>query len=149
MRRVPIVCAAIVAVPALVFAHSGATGVVKERMELMDSIASQMKLVGEMIKGQRAFAADSAVAAANMIAKHAAEMPEKFPEGSLDHPSEALPVIWEDWDDFLRLTEELETAANLLAQTAQSATDSGELRSAFATLGKTCSACHEGFRKAN
>ena len=149
MNGVHILAIAIVTSPALVFAHSGATGVVKERMELMDSIASQMKLVGEMIKGDRTFAGDSVVTAANMIAEHADEMPEKFPEGSLDHPSEALPVIWEDWDEFLRLAEELRTTAGSLAQVAQDATDSGELRLAFAAVGKTCTSCHEGFRKAN
>lgn len=131
------------------FAHGGATGVVKERMEIMKSIQDHMKTVGEMIQGKRDFTADDAKTAAENIARHADELPHKFPEGTTDHPSEALPSIWKDWDRFVSIAEELETSALALAIAAGNSADAGDLRPHFAAVGETCTACHEGFRKAN
>ncbi len=131
------------------FAHGGATGVVMERMELMKSIQDHMKTVGEMIQGKRAFEPADAQAAAQAIAGHAEQLPNKFPEGSMDRPSEALPSIWQDWERFVSIAEEMKTSALSLADAAGSSTDAGTLRPHFAAVGKTCAACHEGFRKAN
>ncbi|MCY6383364.1 c-type cytochrome [Hoeflea prorocentri] len=133
----------------LALAHSGATGVVKERMEAMKYIAAQMKQIGVMVKGEQAYSADVAAAAAAVIAEHAETMPSLFPEGSNSMPSEALATIWSDWGRFARSAEELSITATTLSEVAGSATSADEIRVQFAAVGKTCSACHEGFRKAN
>ena len=139
---------AVLVIPVGVYAHSGATGIVKERMELMKSIAAQMKIVGDMVKGTRPYDADDVADAADLIAEHAANMVEKFPKGSTEHPSEALPLIWEDWDRFQTLSVELKTAANAMAERARDATEISSIGEEFTAVGKTCSACHEDFRKA-
>ena len=131
------------------YAHGGATGVVMERMELMKSIQDQMKIVGEMILGKREFDAESVKAAGQTIAGHAEVIPHKFPEGSIEGPSEATSTIWEEWDSFVKLAEELKATALSMADAAETAVDEAAIRPHFAAVGKTCLACHEDFRKAN
>jgi cytochrome c556 len=131
------------------YAHSGATGVVMERMELMKSIQDHMKIVGEMILGKREFDAESVKTAGQTIAGHAEEIPHKFPEGSIEGPSEATHTIWEEWDTFVKLTEELKVTALAMADAAETAVDETAIRPHFAAVGKTCLACHEDFRKSN
>ena len=75
-------------------AHEGATGVVKERMDLMKGQAKQMKLIGEMAKGKKKFDAAKAAAAAHDLGATAKKIPDLFPEGSNKHPSEALDAVW-------------------------------------------------------
>ena len=56
----------LVAVP-LALAHEEATGVVKERMDLMDSQKDAMKIIGLMAKGKTPFDGPKAAAAAKDI----------------------------------------------------------------------------------
>jgi cytochrome c556 len=133
---------------AVALAHTGATGLVKERMEMMKDIASEMKTISQMTKGQFAFDASKAAASAATIADHARQMPDMFPELPAGGPSEAAPEIWENWDEFVGLTEELVLRAESLARAAESANDAAELRPAFRDLGRTCMACHQDFREA-
>ena len=81
-------------------AHEGATGVVKERMDLMKGQAKQMKLIGDMAKGKKKFDAAKAAAAAHDLGATTKKIPELFPEGSNKHPSEALDAVWKEWDRF-------------------------------------------------
>ena len=137
----------LLAICGLAIAHSGATGVVKERMDLMKSVAEQMKTVGKMIKGEEAYAAGQVAAAADAIVGHAREIPGLFPEGSTDHPSEAMPAIWQDWDRFVELTNDMQRKAEALGASARQSADMKDIRPQFGALGKTCSACHEDFRR--
>ena len=153
MNRISSLCVAlalaVLPLGGLALAHSGATGLVKERMDAMKDIAARMKQIGAMMKGEQAYSADAAASAAAIIVEHAARMPSLFPDGSNDHPSEALAVIWSDWDRFTDSAEELTITATTLRDTAAGATSVEEIRLQFAAVGKTCSGCHEGFRKAN
>ena len=128
-------------------AHSNAHGVVKERMDAMEDIAAQMKQIGLMIKRDQPYSADQASAAAAKIADHAAMMPALFPEDSLDAPTEALPSIWSNWDQFLAYAEELSIASQALTDAAETASSADEIRGPFGAVGQTCSACHEAYRK--
>ena len=80
--------------PVVVDAHSGATGIVKMRMDAMKDIGEQMKLLAAMTKGQVRHDGARAAAAARVIGGHAAHIPEMFPEGSNTGMSEAAPTIW-------------------------------------------------------
>ena len=108
-----------------------------------------MKSIGEIIKGQQTFETESVVSAAEAIAIHAEEIPDKFPEGSLEAPSEAHPLIWDEWDTFIDLTGDMKESAMALADAALTATDASAIRPHFISLGKTCLACHEDFRTAD
>lgn len=128
-------------------AHEGATGVVKERMELMKSLGAATKELAAMMRGKRDYDADRVRELAERIAGHGGTaMTEKFPEGSLDKPSRATPEVWEDWDEFAELASELTLRAEALAQMASESGDTPPM-SAFRDVVRNCSVCHKGFRE--
>jgi len=135
--------AAIVAIPALAQAHSGATGIVKKRMETMKDVGAVMKELGAMVKGDARFNASTVARRAGDMKIHAANMPALFPEASIHGPSEALPQIWTDFEGFSRIASDLESAASALSLVK----DATDLPAALGAAGKTCKACHSDYRK--
>lgn len=128
------------------YSHSGATGVVKQRMDMMDVVAKSMKSIGLMIKGETAFNPETVQSAASMIKQHAVDLPGLFPDGSMEKPSEALEVIWTDWDGFEMLFKEMEDEASKLSELASSVDDVNAIKPQFGLLAQTCKRCHEQFR---
>ncbi len=111
--------AVLVATNLNVNAHSGATGIVKERMVLMDRLGKAMKNLNAMFSNQIAYDTASVKEAAGVIEQHAGEaMIKMFPEGTNKKPSEALTIIWQDWDEFKSLANQLETYAAALGAAA-------------------------------
>lgn len=146
----------------VVYAHSTATGIVKERMEAMKVIGKATKSIAAMMQGKQDYDGPTVAAAAEAIEIHAGEtLLRKFPEGSLDAPSEALPVIWDDWSAFKTRLEELRREAGLLTVVAGNGPagfgeaepyveDPTQPAGPVATrLLKTCKACHDKFRQAD
>lgn len=128
------------------FAHSGATGIVKERMDKMGEVASKMKVIARMLNGQLDFDPAVLEASAAEIADHASSFEPLFPEGSVSPPSEARPRIWTRWDDFRDQFATMEARAGSLADEAASAEDPSDLKNTFVRLGNTCKSCHQDFR---
>jgi cytochrome c556 len=126
------------------FAHEGATGVVKERMDLMKGQQKQMKLIGDMAKGKKTFDAAKAAAAARDLGKSTQKIPDLFPEGSNKHPSEALDAVWKEWDRFKGDAHDAEAAADALAETLE--TSGEDWKGAFKKMTDACKSCHETFR---
>jgi cytochrome c556 len=84
---------------------------------------------------------------ANAIADMAPHIPAMFPEGSLNEPTHALPVIWEKKDEFDAHAEELAGLAKKVAETSETGDVKATL-AAFAAMGKQgCGGCHDTFRK--
>lgn len=127
-------------------AHKGATGVVKGRMEIMDEIGNHMKGMKAMVQRKQPFDAEKMARHAESIRQAATNIKKVFPEGSLKHPSEALPNVWEDWDEFSSLVDKLITESEKLREIATSQ-DQRAVMKQFGRVGKTCSACHTDFRK--
>jgi cytochrome c556 len=110
--KIWITAVAISAVGLAALAHSGATGVMKERMDAMGEMGDAMKRLTPMMRGQTAYDPDVVRNAADTMIGHAGtQMTELFPEGSNGAPSEALDAIWEDWEEFAALAEALRTSA--------------------------------------
>ncbi|MEQ8481618.1 MAG: cytochrome c [Hoeflea sp.] len=128
-------------------AHSGATGIVKQRMDKMGEVASQMKVIARMLNGRLEFDPAVMEASATEIADHASGFEPLFPEGSVSPPSEARPRIWTRWDDFRDQFATMEVRAGSLADQAASAQDPSDLKNAFVRLGNTCKSCHQDFRQ--
>ncbi|WP_223479770.1 c-type cytochrome [Oricola indica] len=147
-RAGPLIAAALIvsAISGTALAHSGATGIVRQRMDLMGEIADRMKDLGAMIRGRENFDPEVAGSAADALAGHAGEMLSLFPEGSAGGTSEARPAIWVDWQEFEGLAGALEEKASALSSVAQEAESVDEIRLLFADMGRTCSQCHEDFR---
>lgn len=112
----------------LTLAHGGATGIVKQRMDLMDGIGERMKTLASIFKGEVDYDPAVVQEAAAGIRDHAGDdVLALFPEGSLDAPTEALPSIWEDWAQFEQLAHQLEAYGDALVQAADNprASDGG------------------------
>lgn len=104
---------------AVAYAHGSATGIVKERMEAMESMGDAVKKLAAMMRGETEYSAASVKAEAGTIRQHAGEAITKlFPEGSAGEPSEARPEIWSNWDEFSALATQLETLAGGLEAAA-------------------------------
>ena len=80
-------------------AHDHATGVVKERMEMMEAMAKRLKAIRERIDAKRYLAAIKADAEA--IAAHAPHLVHLFPPGSTQKPTDARAAIWQNWSDLV------------------------------------------------
>ncbi|MGA0425584.1 MAG: c-type cytochrome [Alphaproteobacteria bacterium] len=122
----------------------GATGVVLERMEAMKEIASAVKA----IKGQLSsdsYSSNVVIENASIIEKHAGKnFINLFPKGSEGGPSEASSSIWQDWDGFAKISDDLQTRAIAIKDAAS---DQKPLKEPFTNLVKTCGACHKKFRE--
>jgi cytochrome c556 len=75
-------------------AHQGATGIVKERMDTMSEIASNMKALAAMVKSDKVDP-DAAREIGSRVAEQARLFPTQFPKGSLSKVSEARAQIWD------------------------------------------------------
>ncbi len=124
-------------------AHSGATGVVKERMDRFKASQDAMKAMANAVTlGDF----DRLIEYAEGIETWANEMVSYFPEGSNEKPSEALDVIWEKPDEFAAAAAKNAEAARRLMTLAQDG-DAEASRSAFRDLAASCKACHQQFRQ--
>ncbi|WP_404384340.1 c-type cytochrome [Caenispirillum salinarum] len=107
-------------------AHGGATGIVKERMDLMKAMGDSMKTLTAMMQGKAPYDADTVRREAQAIAERGGDdLVTLFPEGTAHDPSEALPAIWNKPDRFKALAEDLTTYAEALAKAADNGTGSG------------------------
>lgn len=128
----------------LAVAHEKATGVVKERMDLMDSQKDAMKVIGNMVKGKTPLDAPKAAEAARDIETTAQKIHGLFPEGSTGHPSDAKPEIWTNWDEFTGDADKLHAAAKTLADALEAG--SPDWKGDFKTVIDACKRCHKSFR---
>ncbi|MGH1416554.1 MAG: c-type cytochrome [Pelagimonas sp.] len=126
-------------------AHGGVkNAAVMARMEAMKSIGDAMKVMGGMAKGATAFDATTARAAAADVARFAAQTPALFKAPESDPKTEALPEIWERFDDFTAKAEQTESLALALSRTLETPED---LNKGLMQLGGSCKACHKVYRK--
>ena len=103
-----------------VWAHSGATGVVKERMDGMMAMGKSVKEITPMMRGQTDYDPERVRAFAEDMRQHSGEaLTRLFPEGTTGAPSEAKPNIWTDWEEFAALAEQLHTLSEGLALAAE------------------------------
>jgi len=122
---------------------------VKERRDLMKkTVAPAAKLGGQMIKGVEPFDAAKAAKAMSDISAVPDKYVTLFPKGT-EHgaiaDSEALPKIWEDFDNFKALAMKLKDASAKAAGAA--AQGKGTFTAAFNDMTKVCKECHETYRE--
>jgi cytochrome c556 len=144
LRPAPFALLACIASATLALAHEGATGVVKERMDLMKRQQKDMKLIGDMVKGKKRFDPAKAAEAARDISVTAKKIHELFPKGSSGGHSEALDTIWKDWDRFTENADELGNVAEDLASRLEGSEKNW--KTAFQKVTDACKSCHEDFR---
>lgn len=130
------------AIAGAALAHSGVQNpAVKARMDLMGDIKEATGVLGGMAKGAIPFDAAKAEAARVALYEAAVKVPASFEAPEMDPKSEAVPAIWEKWDDFTAKSDLLVEAA------AGVATDSiDDLRAGLMQIGQSCGACHKSYR---
>lgn len=128
----------------LALAHSGATGIVKERMDGMNVLARSMKSLAGMAKSGDIDPVQVKESAVAIQAHSGQALYRLFPEGSLQPVSEAKLTIWQDWNRFAAISDALfETAGRLEREAASPDLDLGLY---VKELGNSCSTCHQDFR---
>jgi cytochrome c556 len=125
-------------------AHEGATGITKQRMDAMESMARAMKAIRRSLEGNR----DSAAIQneADRIREMAVRIPQWFPPGSDAKPTDALPAVWQRWTDFQARATQLEQESIKLVAVAASG-DIKNIATQFRAVGQACTACHADYRQ--
>ncbi len=102
--------------------HSGATGVVKQRMDGMVMLGAQIKLLTPMLVANQPKDFNIIKSSSQIIAQHGgAALADLFPLDSIKGPSVARPEIWSRWPEFQALAAELEFLGQELEQSADRA----------------------------
>jgi cytochrome c556 len=127
---------------AAALAHSGATGIVKERMDMFKKSQNNLKAIKAHI-GSEDY--ESIVKLADEIRDWAVKMPDYFPEGSNEKPSKASPNIWSDFDGFKNVAMKNETASKKLMVAAQ-AEDQKAVVDGFKAVAASCKSCHQSYK---
>ena len=124
-------------------AHSGATGIVKERMDLFQRNKDHLKSIKRHLAKNDT---KPIIVLAKEIGDWAARMPDYFPAGSDGKPSEAAPQIWVDFAGFKNAARANQTAAEQLAAAA-AANDLEAAVTAFRAVAASCKSCHKTYRQ--
>jgi len=128
-----------------VFAHEGhehATGVVRERMELMTDMGKRLLAISKRLRANNEL--DRIAPDARAIMEASGKITSQFPAGSTQFPTAAKPVLWQQWDDFTAKAKKLRVEAEKLSAT--NPTDGEALRSQFRAVALACDGCHETYR---
>ncbi|WP_435139256.1 c-type cytochrome [Pseudopelagicola sp. nBUS_19] len=129
----------------LAVAHDGVKDVdVLARMKAMEAIGLAAKELGDMARGFIPFDPNRAHIVRDNISLHAINMPILFAKFTTDPKSEAASTIWDNWDDFVIRSAELQKSASAL-----NFSDAGALSLSMRGLGAACSGCHKLYRIKN
>lgn len=104
-----------------------------------------MREDGGILRSAGNLSGAEAVAAATTLRDNYSHIPELFPEGSIVGDSEALPAIWENWEEFVAIVD-VGVAAGDAAIAAAEAGDTAGYAAALQTIQGTCGQCHQQFR---
>jgi len=123
-------------------AHSGAKGIVKERMDYFKASQDNLKKIRTHIRNEN-YA--SIIPLANSIASWSAKMSDYFPAGSNMKPSEASPKIWSDFEGFMAAAQSNWKATISLSKAAEIG-DRDSVIAAFRETAESCKSCHKTYR---
>jgi cytochrome c556 len=113
-------CGALLVGAVAAFGHSGATGIVGERMMGMMMLGEQINVLAPIANNPSSEDLGKVREAAAMIEMHAgAAMTDLFPEGSIEAPSEAKPAIWQRWEEFVGYSDRLRDLGRELENAAE------------------------------
>ncbi len=134
-----------ITISSVALAHSGVKDKnVKERMMVMKEMADTTKIIGQMLKGKKSFDANEAKLALERLSSLSLKTPKVFTINASDPKSEAKPAIWDEFDEFTRLSKDLAETSILLARSIDSIDD---LRPALRGVSSGCKACHSRYRE--
>ena len=134
-----------VTISSIAFAHSGVKDKnVKERMMVMKAMADNTKIIGQMLKGKTSFDENEAKLALERLSSLSLKTPKVFEVNATDPKSEAKSNIWDEFDEFTKLSQDLAEATEVLAVSVGTIND---LRPALKRVSSGCKACHNKYRE--
>jgi len=129
----------------IALAHSGVKDKnVKERMMLMKEMAGNTKLIGQMLKKQIPFEANEVKLALEKLSSLYLQTPTVFEVNATDPKSEAKQNIWDEFDEFTKLSNDLAKSTSELAMSVE---DIDDLRPTLMKISEGCKACHSKYRE--
>lgn len=142
-----IALAAMIAVPLSVQAQfAKVEDAVKYRKASFTVMAAHFSRVGAVVKGERPYdkaALEADVALVEMMAK----LPwHGFVPESATSDSRAKPEIWKEQAKFKAGADKFQAEVSKLSTAAKSG-DLNTIKSAFGSVGQSCKACHDNYRK--
>lgn len=108
--------------------------------------AWHMREMGAMVKGATPYSAAAATRAATAIATLAPLFATSFPAGTDAGDTRARPEIWSQADRYKQAMDRYVAEAAKMVDAAKSG-NADAFRSQYGALSKTCSGCHDDFRK--
>jgi cytochrome c556 len=138
-------CLAVAASSLLAMADTTSEDAFHYRESVMTSLkghigAASMHVRG-LVNGQ-----EYLVKHAQGLANGASELKTLFPAGSNVKDSDALPVIWQDTEEFQAAIDKAVQATEKFAEAAKGG-DKDAISAAFRDVGGSCKGCHDKFRK--
>ncbi|WP_108395815.1 c-type cytochrome [Devosia submarina] len=115
--------------------------------EAVEARQATMKENGATLRTAAQLSGAEAVAAMQTLLDNYTNIPALFPEDSAVGDSKALPVIWENWEEFTAIVESGRSAAEAGLAAAE-AGDAAAYGEAVKAIGATCGQCHQQFRAA-
>ncbi len=111
------------------------------RSKLMQNIRTEFSVLARMSREKIEFDKSLAESARLNLLKLAASTPVIFEDDDLPINSEALPAIWQNWDDFVSKSEDLEFVLEGVDTSTLI-----DLRSSLGNVGAACGSCHQKYR---
>ncbi len=123
--------------------HQGVTNPgVMARMHSMTDAKSTLRVLTDMASAKAPFDAGKAETAKTALIANAQDIPGLFKDRHEDPKSEALPLIWSQFDDFTAKAKDSETAFRAI-QTD----DLDSMRTTLIPAAATCLSCHQTYRQ--
>ncbi|MDA9609644.1 cytochrome c [Paracoccaceae bacterium] len=145
MKVIKLLTLIFLVISSVAFAHSGVKDQnVKERMMVMKAMADNTKIIGQMLKRKTQFDADEAKSALERLSSLSLKTPKVFTVNATDPKSEAKPAIWDEFDEFTKLSLELAETSIVLANSIEIIDD---LRPALKRISSGCKSCHSKYRE--
>jgi cytochrome c556 len=128
-------------------AFNDADKAVEYRQKALSVMQNNFAYMGDMLKGDMPFDASIFAERAETFAALASVPWVGFSqEGAMPGSNtDALPAIWDNWEDFQERAQQLQSDADALVSAASTG-DQGQMRSAFMTAAKSCKGCHDQYK---
>ena len=130
----------------LVFLSSGTIVLAAEsgyvaRSNLMQNIRSEFSVLARMAQEKIQFDESLAESTRLTLLNLAASAPTIFEDNELPINSEALPAIWENWEDFVEKSDDF---SFMIEGLETSSADT--LAAGLGNIGQSCGSCHKAYR---
>jgi len=133
---------------AIVTAAPADVAMIKSRQEKLRDMGSALKQIDDELKRRSPDWENVIQPNVQILHERSPFLMKWFPKGSgpeAGAKTYALPAIWQKGDDFAKHARAMVAESQRL-QPVFAKKDSGEMRAQVVALGKTCKACHDGYR---